>query len=285
MNTAVMQFRELRRSLAAILLLGVSSSVLCGCNSGQVEKVQNANTSDKSSADSQRQVKSGRDFVASLQQALRSGDRNWIVSVTRFPVQVGEIHGTDQVFLQNYQNAMLDQRAFTRDYDKVWNPETVKVVMSENPDHFTGDHDHFAIGCGEVWFDKTKDQQFRISGFDISEYRIAGMSIQDCYGVRNFLARLQVALGGDRREQVAAMLKYPLRYHGESKNMVLHSARDVISNYDLIFSAKLRRAVAEQKPWTLEGSSEGIGIEGGFIWMSDPSQNGSFKVTSIFAPP
>jgi hypothetical protein len=111
------------------------------------------------------------------------------------------------------------------------------------------------------------------------------MSIQDWYGVRNFLTLLQVALASDSREQVAAMPKYPLRYHGESKNMVLHSARDVISNYDLIFSAKLRRAVAEQKPWSLEGSSDGIGIEGGFIWMSDPSQNGSFKVTSIFAPP
>jgi hypothetical protein len=105
--------------------------------------------------------------------------------MTRFPVRVSE----NETFVD------LDESVFNRDYEKVWKPQTVKVVMSED------------------------------------------------------------------------------------------SARDVISNYDLIFSAKLRRAVAEQKPWTLEGSSDGIGIEGGFIWMSDPSQNGSFKVTSIFAPP
>ena len=279
-----MRFRRLRRSLV-IVLVGASACVFSRCKSEQAEKVQSANTSDKSSADSSQQVKSARDFVAFLQQALRSGDRNGILGVTRFPVQVGEIHGTDQTFLQNYQSAMLDRAAFIRDYDKVWDSETVKVVMSESPDHFAVDHDHFAIGCGEVWFDKTKDHQFRLGGFDISEYRIAGMSIQQCYGVRNFLAQLQAALVGERREQVAAMLKYPLRYHGESKNMLLRSSREVIGNYDLIFSPKLRRAVAEQKPWTLEGSSDGMGIEGGFIWMSDPSQNGSFKVTSVFAPP
>jgi hypothetical protein len=270
------RFGRSKSRLYALVVAG-SIGLLGGCKVPENENAlnPNPNASDKVPGNNVAQAKSARDFVLLLQRALRSNDRGSILSVIGFPVRVGENDNRDD----------LDKSAFTRDYDKVWKPETINVVMNENPDHFTGDHDHFAIGCGEVWFDKTKDQQFRIAGFDISEYRIAGMSIQECHGVRNFLAQLQAALASDRREQVAAMLKYPLRYHGENKNMVLHSARDVISNYDLIFSAKLRRAVAEQKPWTLEGSSDGIGIEGGFIWMSDPSQNGSFKVTSIFAPP
>jgi hypothetical protein len=192
MKTAVMQSRELRRSLVAILLLGVSGSVFSGCNRGQVEKVQSANTSVKSSANSSQQVKSACDFVVLLQRPLRAGDRGWILSMTRFPVRVSE----NETFVD------LDESVFNRDYEKVWKPQTVNVVMSEDPDHFTGDRDHFSMGCGEVWFEKTKDQQFRITGFDISEYRIAGMSIQDCYGVRNSLTRLQVALASDSREQV-----------------------------------------------------------------------------------
>ena len=67
--------------------------------------------------------------------------------LTRFPVRVSE----NETFVD------LDESAFNRDYEKVWKPQTVNVVMSEDPDHFTGDHDHFSMGCGEVWFDKTKE--------------------------------------------------------------------------------------------------------------------------------
>jgi hypothetical protein len=281
----LIQFRELRVSLPAIMLVGVCSLIISGCKGGKAQEPQDSGVSDKSSADSTHQVKSARDFVLFLQQALRNGDRNWVLGATRYPVQVGEIAGTDQAFLNNYKNAMLDQAAFVAKYDAVWNPERVKLVIGEHLDHFNSDDNPLVFGCGEVWFDKAKDGQFKITGFDISEYRIAGMSMLDCHQVRAFLTELRAAIASDGREKVTGMIKYPLRYHSGSKTITFHSAQEVLRDYDLVFSAKLRRAITEQQDWNLIGQAEGIGIEGGFIWISSPSQNGSFKVTGIIAPP
>ncbi len=232
------------------------------------------------------QISPARDFASSLQQALERGDRSAVIGMTRFPVQVGEMNtGLDkEEFMRAYQKGMWDQATYSREYAKLWNPGTVKVVMSESPDHFTADGDHFVFGCGEVWFDKTKDQQFRISGFDISRFRSAGMSVQDCYGVRAFVTELQNTVANERREKVARMMNYPLRYHGARKTVILHNVQETLRNYSVIFSPRLRRAIAKQQIWDLDSMTDGVAIGYGFIWISDPSQKGNYKIISIFEP-
>jgi hypothetical protein len=32
------------------------------------------------------------------------------------------------------------------------------------------------------------------------------------------------------------------------------------------------------------GQADGVAIEGGYIWINEPSENGEFKIVSIFAP-
>lgn len=275
------QFRRaLRKSIVAVLLV----TWLSGCKMAKAETGQGSEASDHLPADGVREVSSAHDFVTSLQQALERGERSWVIAMTRFPVQVGEINTAldKEEFLRAYQKSMWDQATYSRDYDKVWNPETVKVVMNESPDHFTANVHHFVFGCGEVWFDKIKDQQFRISGFDISRFRSAGMSIQDCYRVRAFVAELQTAVANNSRNQVAGMLNYPLRYHGAHKTVIFHNAHEMQRDYDLVFADGLRRAIAEQQIWNLDSMTDGVPIGYGFIWISDPSQKGDFKITSIF---
>jgi len=240
---------------------------------------------NNSFADKKTQPKSVRNFVLSLQQALRNGDRKWVIDATRYPVQFGEIAGTDQAFLNNYKNAMLDQSTFVAKYDAIWSPERIKVVIRENPDHFNPNNTAFSFGCGEVVVEKLKDSQFKITGFDISEYSIAGMSIHDCYQVRSFLSDLQAAITINDRKKVAGMLKYPIRYNAGKRTITFRSAQELLLQYDSVFSASLRQAITGQKYWNLIGGAEGIGIEGGYIWISSPSQNGSFYITNIVAPP
>jgi hypothetical protein len=117
-----------------------------------------------------------------------------------------------------------------------------------------------SIGCGEVWFSRTKDGLFQITSFNISEYSSAGISLQECYGVREFVRQLQAAIASDNRVQVAGMLKYPLYFHGQHKTLTLHGAQDTLRNYDLMFSDRLRRAVAEQRVWNLISRADGVAI-------------------------
>jgi hypothetical protein len=262
----------------ALLVVLAFVGVLAWCTRGHGAGTPYLSNSSQQVAAGPATAKSARQFVQLLQRALRTGDRAWILSVTRFPVRVGE-NETGRVD--------LDETALARDFDKVWNPQTVKAVLDEDLEHVDWAPGGFVkgIGCGEVWLTKMKDGQFRIAEFNVSAYRIAGMSIQDCYQVRAFLAKLQAAIASNSRDQVTSMIRYPLRYHGESKTIILHNSTEAMHDYDLLFSAKLRQAITEQKYWKLIGQAEGIGIEGGFVWISDPAQNGAFKITSIFAPP
>ncbi len=246
--------RKMKTFLVVVL---TTNTVVLGC--------QTKHPSDKS-----LRANSGQDFVLWLQDALRNGDRSQIIAATRFPVQI--------------EDTMMDESTFTNNYDKVWNPESVKVAMNEVPGQFiTGNK--FIIGCGEVWFERTKDQQFKVTAFGRSAYANAGMSMADCYRVRDFVKQLQAAIASDHREQVAGMLKYPLYFHGQSKTTTLHNASETLRNYDLMFSATLRRVVAEQQIHKLMSQADGVAIGDGFIWISEPSVGGPLNVTSIFEPP
>jgi len=159
--------------------------------------------------------------------------------------------------------------------------------MDENLEEITWPPGALAqyVGCGEVWFEKAKkDGRFFITGFDISAYRIAGMSLRDCYRARDFLRQLQAAVANNQREKVAGMLRYPLHFHGARKTVTLHNAAETLRLYDSIFSAKLRSAIAEQRVRDLIGQSDGLGIQGGYIWFTEQSENGDFRIISIFAP-
>jgi hypothetical protein len=58
----------------------------------------------------------------------------------------------------------------------------------------------------------------------------------------------------------------PLRY----------DAQDTLRFYDIIFSLALRRPVANQQTWNLLSKSDGVAINGGFIWLTEPVEHGSF---------
>lgn len=198
--------------------------------------------------------------------------------MTRFPVRVGD---------DEQDRKDLDESTFARDYDKIWTPSTVKAVLDEDPTHI-GTHPgalFYGVGCGEVWFRKSKEGDFKITGFDISLYRAAGLSIQDCYGVRDFVTQLQKSVAADDRARVTAMVKYPLRYHGQRQNVSIHDEAEMRRKYEVVFSPLLRRAIAEQKVWDLGGNMDGVATDNGFVWINKTSKDGPFRVISIFEPP
>jgi hypothetical protein len=264
-----------RRLIGRGLFVVSIAIMLSGCKAEKAEEGQSPKSPGLTSADSPQQLKlSARDFVLLLQHALKSHSRDVITRLTRFPVQIDEL-GT-----------MLDEESFARDYDKIWDPHTVKAVLDEDPNHFVFASGALSasIGCGEVWLEKTKDLQFKITAFHISEYRIAGMSIEDCYRGRDFVVQLQRAVSRDRRGEVAGMLKYPLYFHKIPGTITLRGTQDTLDNYDLVFSPRLRRILASQRTEDLLVNQEGLAVGLGKIWIREESEGGPFKVTAIFEP-
>ena len=160
----------------------------------------------------------------------------------------------------------------------------MQAILGEDPLHFATQEKTFVVACGEVWFEKVGSGNFKISGFRISRFRSAGMSIEDCYKVRDFVSELQTAVAQGDKERVAGMFHYPFRYHGEQKVSSIRRPQQAVGNYDTIFSSDLRKVLSDQKIWQLESMTDGVAIGNGNIWVSDVSGKGDFKVTSIFKP-
>jgi hypothetical protein len=229
-----------------------------------------------------------------LQQELRDGKRDRVTKMTHFPVQVGEVRSylqSDGSFIPHHMT-LLDESSFGRQYDAVWNSQTIKGVLDQNPDLLGQVGDLFVIGCGEVWFSDVwpgkyrKDGQFRIIGFDMSQDEIAGVPLEDCYRARDFVRQLQAALARNDRNTVLGMLKYPLEYHSQGKTAILRNADEALRKYDLVFSDKLRDVIAREKVQDLlADETDGLILGEGLISIKEPWQGGPFKVTGIAEPP
>ena len=269
------------------------SVVLGGCKThGSMNRDASTNVGP-ADASGQHEFKSPRDFLITLQQELRDGERDRITKMTHFPVQVGEARAylkSDGTFVRHTM-ALLDEASFRRQYDAAWNPETIKAVLDQNPDLVDQSGDLFVIGCGEVWFSDVwpgkyrKDGEFKVIIFNMSEYEIAGIPLEDCYRARDFVRQLQAALVRNDRNTIVGMLKYPLEYNGHYKTETLRKEDDVFRNYDLIFSARFRDVMAKEKVQDLLADKDGGIILGeGLITINEPWEGGPFKVVSIAEP-
>jgi len=286
MATRLIEFKGRSR-----VVLAFGTLLLTACR----HPVKDAENSDRSRSAVAKDSHSTapRDFVVRLQQELKKKDREIILDLTHFPVQVGEAKEylkQDGSFAIRHMT-LLDEASFRLQYDAVWNLQTTNAVLEQNPDLIGQVADQFVIGCGEVWFSDIwrgkdrKDGQYRITVFDMSQDEIAGISLQDCYRARDFVRRLQSALASDDRKLVVTMLKYPLEYHGLQRSLILHNPEEALHNYDVVFSAKLREVVAKEKiNELLPDERQGIIVGEGFVSINEPWEGGPFKVISIAEP-
>jgi hypothetical protein len=268
--------------------------VLGGCKThGSVNQAASTTTGDADAPDPP-EAKSPRDFLVMLQHEVRDGKRDRVTKMTHFPVQVGEVRAylkSDGTFAR-HNMALLDESSFGRQYDAVWNSQTIKAVLDQSPDLVGQVGDLFVIGCGEVWFSDIwpgkyrKDGEFRIITFDMSQDEIAGIPLEDCYRARDFVQQLQAALARDDRNTVVGMLKYPLKFHGQHKTETIRNADEALRKYELVFSAKLRDVIAREKVQDLlADETDGIILGEGLISINEPWERGPFKVVGIAEPP
>lgn len=86
---------------------------------------------------------------------------------------------------------------------------------------------------------------------------------------KEFLVKLQQAIGTNNRQSVINLVRLPLRVNGPGGKQVqiYRNQKSILRDYDSIFSAKVRQAVLAQRPNTLFHRDDGTMIGDGEIWF------------------
>ncbi len=97
---------------------------------------------------------------------------------------------------------------------------------------------------------------------------------------RTFLAELQAAVSKDNKAQVAGMISYPLLVIHSSSKARVRTETQFLSQYDSIFDAHVRQAIAQQTAKCLFGNYQGTMIGDGEVWYREQA-SGVMKIVTV----
>jgi len=122
----------------------------------------------------------------------------------------------------------------------------------------------------------TADAQSTCGGTTVADY-----SPELAPKARQFLAGLSAAVKAGDKQKVAAMIENPLRVNSDDgKHRMIRGSAAFIKEYDSVFTAAVKKAIADQKPECLFANDQGVMIGGGDVWFEE-QQNGTLKIKSI----
>lgn len=96
-----------------------------------------------------------------------------------------------------------------------------------------------------------------------------------------FFDRLKKAVGSNDKETVASMIDYPFRARIDGKALKIRDAAHFVADYDKIFTAKVKHAIANQSYATLFANWQGVMIGDGEVWFSGVGDNNVIKITAV----
>jgi hypothetical protein len=97
-------------------------------------------------------------------------------------------------------------------------------------------------------------------------YAIAG--VKDDGLIHRSALRFQQAVGAGDKVTVAALIEYPIRAHVMGTAKTFHGARELLAQYDAIFTPVYKRAIAEALPRNMFANDRGIMMGSGAAWFS-----------------
>ena len=94
-----------------------------------------------------------------------------------------------------------------------------------------------------------------------------------------FLSRLQTAIRGNDRATVIALVALPLRVKADGQTLTYRSARDVESDFDRIFTNRVKQSVLNQRSDTLRSRGKMRGTSR--VWFGQTSPNGPVRIMEV----
>lgn len=91
----------------------------------------------------------------------------------------------------------------------------------------------------------------------------------------NFLNRLQAAVRSNDRGAVVRLVSFPLRVNRGGRAISYETAKELLADFDAVFTPKVRRAILDQRFETLFGRDRGVMIGSGEVWFDHLCRNSS----------
>jgi hypothetical protein len=86
--------------------------------------------------------------------------------------------------------------------------------------------------------------------------------------VKAFLVALQKAVASDDRRKVASMIRYPIYAWARDRDVLFKTPASLVASYELVFTAPLKKTIAEARMECLFTNWQGVMIHDGEIWMN-----------------
>jgi hypothetical protein len=147
----------IRITLLILLLIGSTTS---RAQDAKASPCGGSDTVDKLGADT---AKDTRAFVAQLQQLVRNDDKHAIASEVSYPLRVNKSANGKPT-----HSLIRTPKQFISSYDRLFNGKVKSAILSPTaiPCLF-GNYQGFMIGDGQLWFQETAPQIFRISALNL----------------------------------------------------------------------------------------------------------------------
>jgi len=86
--------------------------------------------------------------------------------------------------------------------------------------------------------------------------------------VTDYLAKLQAAVKGNKANDVAALMHFPLRVNDYGLTTTIKSKQEFVKSYSSIFTSSVRANILAQKADKLFSNQNGVSIGDGTLWLS-----------------
>ena len=107
-------------------------------------------------------------------------------------------------------------------------------------------------------------------------------SRSDCGKAVVFFDSLQKAIASNDRNSVATMIHFPLRVMLHGKRAVIKNRGEFLRQYDSVFDASVRCAIAHAKRSQVWGNWQGFTVASGVMWWErSNSRNSPFRLITV----
>lgn len=86
--------------------------------------------------------------------------------------------------------------------------------------------------------------------------------------VKAFLGALQKAVASDDRRKVASIIRYPIYAWARDRDIRFKTPASLVASYELVFTAALKKTIAEARTECLFTNWKGVMIHDGEIWIN-----------------
>ena len=94
-----------------------------------------------------------------------------------------------------------------------------------------------------------------------------------------FLSQFQTALRANDRQTIMRLVALPLRVNVDGQTMTYRTAREVESNFDRIFTNRVKQSVLNQRADTLRSRGKMRGTSR--VWFGQTSPNGPVRIREV----